>query len=169
MRGSTLIALLALAFVRFSGGVETPGFDWRGSLERLINPDSAPTPDSGPTTPSEALESLVAPITAKLAEDRPKATLVATAFAGYADAMADQAGASIKTTGQWGQVIAAVHRRLGLDSGASIGSEVDRVLSEHVGIEREDDGHEDRNLTEEDRRKIVEAYRAISWAALQAK
>ena len=124
-----------------------------------------PSPGPPPEPPTEPLLSLVTPISEKLSTDPDKAAAVANAFAGFAAAVAV---AMPKDVATFIRVNGDAIRTLKVPPGVAIGAEVDSVLASYVGFELNDDGDwKDRPLTEADRAKLVEAYRAISWSARQ--
>ena len=169
MRSSTAISLILATFVAFSGSSFPGNVDLGGWLGRIINPDR-PTPDSpdvAPDSPSATLQALVAPITQALGEDRSKARLVASAFAGYSAVLSGPFAADLRDTRQLEAVFGQVNQRLGLEGGASIGRQVQDAIASHVGIAVEGGEYEDRNLTAADHERLAEVFAAVSWAARQ--
>ena len=128
-------------------------------------PSPIPTPDIAP--PSAALQTLAQPITAKLAIDKAKATSVATAFTGFAEAIRS---VQINSVSQLSRVITESVKSLGMTPGTPIGADVDTLLATHIGITRDADRKWlDRPLTQADRDKAAEAFLAIAWAGSQVK
>ena len=164
MKPISVIALILAVFVASSGSLEVPSLD--GLLDRLR---PAPVvPDGGPVPPAEDLRRLVAPITDVLRGDRPKAVRAAGVYEGFAQAVSGDVGQRLTDVSTLRQVNAAAGPFVGLAGGPSIGTHVRDVLSGHLALERDGDTWKDRSLTDADRQKLAEAFRAISWAAMEA-
>ena len=164
MKSISVIALILAAFVATSGGIEVARLD--DLLDRLR--PTPVVPDGGPVPPAEDLQRLVAPITDVLRVDRAKAVRAAGVYEGFAQAVAGDVGQRLTDVSTLREVNAAAGPFVGLAGGPSIGTHVRDVLAGHLSLERDGDTWKDRSLTDADRQKLAEAFRAISWAAMEA-
>jgi hypothetical protein len=124
-----------------------------------IGPSPTPLPE-----PSVQLQQLVAPITPKVTQDKERASIISATFQGFAEGVKVLMPRDIDT---FSKVNRAAIQTLSLPPGISIGAEVDKVLTTHVGIQTKDGQWLDRTLTEQDRTAIIEAYQAIAWSCVQ--
>ena len=117
--------------------------------------------------PNQELRDLVSPIIAKLQTDPEKAARVAPVFVGFAKAIRGSPGSKVSNARIFGQINAASFKDLSMAGGVSIGSELESILSQYVGIKAVDDGFEDKKLNAGDRLKIAEVFDAVAWGATQ--
>lgn len=160
MKPTTLIAIVALVLLRMGS------IDLSGLLDGIDLP--SPSPVVPVEEPADELKGLVDPIGDKLDDDPDKASTVASVFAGFADAAEGASGRRLSTTGQVVTVLMDSLSDLGTSDGVSVGKEIRAAVVGHVGIEADSESPGsvvDRPLDAEDRREIVEVYRAIAWSA----